>query len=353
MNRRQIVNYHEYQKKRNKEYSKLYRERKKTKTLLLLREKNSNENIKHGTDLNESQTGSETGSECETRNLERSSAELDPRDLLSVDELESDESDEIEINDVRIEDLEIEIEDDYFESTSAKPKKSMNFMVALYCFKMKHSLSDQAIQDLVQLLKLYSPENENHTITSLPIFEKKLLSDSKASYFDCCDKCQFISSRLKLDTFVQTKKKCPKCINKELVQFLCFDPKAQLIDIIKKNDNLEQIKASKRTAVNFENSSEIIDSPLKASIYQDYIKSQSNSHLTISLNLNTDGAPLLESKNFSMWPNLGTILELDQNVRESFQNLIVFGKRDILFFILILINLMIIKLKKIFQKDYG
>ena len=41
------------------------------------------------------------------------------------------------------------------------------------------------------------------------------------------------------------------------------------------------------------------------------------------MNINTDGAPLLKSKSFSLWPVLGTIIEFNQSSREKFQNMII------------------------------
>jgi hypothetical protein len=41
--------------------------------------------------------------------------------------------------------------------------------------------------------------------------------------------------------------------------------------------------------------------------------------------INTDGAPLVESRNFSIWPVLATVVELNQSSREKFTNIINLG----------------------------
>ena len=67
-----------------------------------------------------------------------------------------------------------------------------------------------------------------------------------------------------------------------------------------------------------------LDGPMDGSVYQEFIKNYDN-ELVISLILNTDAAPLTHSKNYSMWPILGNILELDPICREKFSNVIYFG----------------------------
>ena len=47
--------------------------------------------------------------------------------------------------------------------------------------------------------------------------------------------------------------------------------------------------------------------------------------ITISLNINTDGAPLVKSTRFAMWPISATIVELNQSSSESFPNVILLG----------------------------
>ena len=47
--------------------------------------------------------------------------------------------------------------------------------------------------------------------------------------------------------------------------------------------------------------------------------------LTVSLCLNTDGAPVELSKCLSLWPVIGKIVELPEIIGESFENLVFIG----------------------------
>lgn len=66
---------------------------------------------------------------------------------------------------------------------------------------------------------------------------------------------------------------------------------------------------------------------MDGTIYQDYLEKQINQDnaCIISFNLNTDGDSLLNGQNLSLWPILGTIVELKSTVREKFDNIVVFG----------------------------
>ena len=61
-----------------------------------------------------------------------------------------------------------------------------------------------------------------------------------------------------------------------------------------------------------------LNGPLDGSIYRDLPENAQN-ELNISLNINTDGAPLVKSRHFQVWPVLASIIELNQSTREKFK----------------------------------
>jgi hypothetical protein len=75
------------------------------------------------------------------------------------------------------------------------------------------------------------------------------------------------------------------------------------------------------------NSNQMINDTRDGSIYKRFIQNNqpgSNTFI-VSLIVNSDGAPILASKNTSMWPVLAKIVELHDKTSESFENLIIIG----------------------------
>ena len=67
-----------------------------------------------------------------------------------------------------------------------------------------------------------------------------------------------------------------------------------------------------------------MNGPMDGSVYQNFIKNYDHG-LVISLIVNTDDAPVAHSGLYSMWPGLATIIELDQNCRDMFTNMLFLG----------------------------
>ncbi|CAF0956332.1 unnamed protein product [Brachionus calyciflorus] len=64
---------------------------------------------------------------------------------------------------------------------------------------------------------------------------------------------------------------------------------------------------------------------MNGKIYQDKIKYLNRDSILVSLNLNTDGAPLVKSQAFSLWPIFATVAELKSSLRDKFENMIILG----------------------------
>ncbi len=88
------------------------------------------------------------------------------------------------------------------------------------------------------------------------------------------------------------------------------------------NDSLSYARKEKKGIYN----------ALDGSVYTNFLKNKRennerevNSKFILSFNLNTDGAPIVKSRGYSMWPLIGTIVELGQTSREKFENIVTFG----------------------------
>ena len=71
-----------------------------------------------------------------------------------------------------------------------------------------------------------------------------------------------------------------------------------------------------------------LDGPMDVSVNQDFIKNYDN-ELVLSLILNTNGT---HSKNYSMWPILGSNLELAPFCREKISKIIYFDEQKLINF---------------------
>ncbi len=108
-----------------------------------------------------------------------------------------------------------------------------------------------------------------------------------------------------------------------LIDFAIYGIKEQIKIILKNQSYLNQIKKSNDHR---KNKSERF--PLESALDGDIhlkLPIDKENETTISININSDGAPLIKSRKFAMWPVLGTIVELNQSSRESFRNVILLG----------------------------
>jgi hypothetical protein len=104
-----------------------------------------------------------------------------------------------------------------------------------------------------------------------------------------------------------------------------FKFESQLQSILKRSSNLEQV-------VNFNKNAKMSAeypniNASTGSIYREATAKSGEDKFLLSFNLNSDGAPLLRSSKFDIWPILMSIVELPQPVSESFRNMITLGKR--------------------------
>jgi hypothetical protein len=89
----------------------------------------------------------------------------------------------------------------------------------------------------------------------------------------------------------------------------------QIYSIINRHSIREKILENK----NRKKFKETFSSCLDGSIYQGYLKKEQH-NVTISLCLNTDGAPVVASKGLSLWPVIAKIVELPDIIGESFES---------------------------------
>ena len=196
------------------------------------------------------------------------------------------------------------------------------FLYSVYLMKMKHKLSDDSVDDFLKLIHYVLPER-NKCPVRLKKFENELFNSHNGTFYFMCVKCNEIADRCDFKDFKHKKKFCLVC-KSELVSFIQLDFETQLVSILN-NEKLKQIKTSVKNSRESLGSEKILNAT-DGSIYKEHIKNLNKNTLSVSLNLNSDGAPFIKSTSSSLWPVIGTITELNASSKDSFENLIIFGK---------------------------
>jgi hypothetical protein len=176
---------------------------------------------------------------------------------------------------------------------------------------------------LLKLFAKFLPE-DNRVPKSLSKLEKQLMDPEEGNYHLFCSSCVNVIDAGSIKTFKNNGSICGVC-KKGFLTFATFDAQKQLERILSNADYLQQITKNNNDSLKPRDS--VIKSAFDGSIYQSYIQNldKKNNELVVSINLNTDGAPLSNSKNHSLWPLFGTILELNSSSREKFSNILIFG----------------------------
>ncbi len=196
------------------------------------------------------------------------------------------------------------------------------FLFALYAVKMKHKLSDKSVTDILILIKSLLPQ-PNKVPKSMKSFDKLVEKKDIGNFHELCLNCNEIKRSDSLDNFKLNCFNCDKC-NVETYKFITYNIQKQLYSILT-DDSINQIRNSLYYA--YKDKREI-NNALDGQVYKKFLaEKNTNRNLVISINLNTDGAQIVRSRGYNMWPLLGTIVELNQSTRESFNNMVLFGKQ--------------------------
>ena len=117
-----------------------------------------------------------------------------------------------------------------------------DFSMAIYGIKMKHKLSDAAVNDLLKFFKLILPDN-NLCPKTIETIEKKLTKGHDGLIYKICSKCESLSEGVEwLNNMVDKKENCKNIsCSGTLVQFITFDIIEQLKSILT-DKNMNQIK---------------------------------------------------------------------------------------------------------------
>ena len=195
-----------------------------------------------------------------------------------------------------------------------------DFLMSLYAVKSKHKLSEIYVDDLLNLFKITLPQPNKCPLNSFSSFKNIFHFDDTDAviYFSCVNCKKLINDNLQISD-LKSPELCENCQSVDKDAFVVFDAERQIRQLLDNTYYLQQIiKFNDKLRDNL-NSEDLtigrIYSSLQKTIEYNYI----------SLNINTDGAPLTSANNYSMWPVLATVVELEQKPRESFSNVLFLG----------------------------
>ncbi|CAF1141878.1 unnamed protein product [Brachionus calyciflorus] len=154
----------------------------------------------------------------------------------------------------------------------------------------KHSLSSNCVDDFLKLFKMISP-TPNNIPKNYSYIEKSfgnIENDINRVYY-VCPKCQYLHNDvITLSELTTQNKQFPSCNSNVLDPFLTLDYKFQIEQLLAKKNLFKQIVSRN----NISNNPQFLNDLYDGKVYQETLKQKPNNTQFISINLNTDGAPL-------------------------------------------------------------
>ena len=215
-----------------------------------------------------------------------------------------------------------EVSTKLYEGSSLSTEGSRILISSYMC---RHHLTGQACEDLLQLLRIHLPKN-NQLSSSLYTFHKHTdhTRDVMPDYHYYCHEC---CSLLPSDDAIQCPNtSCNTIIKKECINFFITVPIADQLKILLSSKHIKcmiYIIAMYDAGQGFcEALTKQVDSHdcglsdiYHGDVYRTLGLQNEGRNICISLTLNTDGALVYQSRSCSMWPVLLMINELPFNAR--------------------------------------
>jgi hypothetical protein len=197
-----------------------------------------------------------------------------------------------------------------------------DLVMSVLSLKIKHKLSESTCDDLFLLLTKVLPL-PNKCPRNSKIFDN-MTAPIENKIYCICSKCKEVINGVDL------KQKTCKTCKTELDHFVVCDAQSQIKQLFSKDSYLKQVINSNNRgrSVSYQ-----MHDAVDGDLYHNFMKDLNQHQLCISLNINTDGAPITTSTNHTLWPMVASVLELEPRFRENFKNLIFLGNiKTLLFF---------------------
>ncbi|XP_028416230.1 uncharacterized protein LOC114540149 [Dendronephthya gigantea] len=191
-------------------------------------------------------------------------------------------------------------------------------LLLILCFVLRHKLTDVALGDLLLLLNTFFPNTVPPT--KYRFYKSFQLEQSEKHFY--CSNC---SSYLGKNTAITLCKSCDSPFNEadsiKKGDYFVYIPLQKQIETTLSNAKLHTHLTNRKIEDSI-NSSVVSDITTSA-LYKELISEHSFSSNDISLTWNTDGIPVFNSSNFSIWPLQAFINELPSHLRSK--NILLLG----------------------------
>jgi hypothetical protein len=197
--------------------------------------------------------------------------------------------------------------------------------IAVSSFILRHQLTKQAQQDLLQLLSLHLPSNTEFP-SSLYKFRKncEIYSNGSVQQFlySFCPSCY---AALESDSLlVCSNSLCGISLSKETTpNFHHLSISDQIINLVKRPDIFQSVQKHFSSQQTQGIISDVYDGEICKSLAMSNVHCPNKIHVTAVLN--TDGVSIFKSKNQSLWPVLLMLNELSFPLRRQPKNMILCG----------------------------
>lgn len=181
---------------------------------------------------------------------------------------------------------------------------------ALQALSVRHNLSDTAVEEIGNLLKIMAPSNFHYKslLNKYHIFKQMEIPAGVIKYYFYCKKCkENILYCCETTSFKMFKKTCSNCNTEQLISFrninyfTYIDIKYQLKKIIE-CDRLRKsmLEHHERKLSNLKAKKSFINDATDGILHEKLTLDESC--CTLTANMNVDGAPLFETSSMSMFP---------------------------------------------------
>lgn len=199
------------------------------------------------------------------------------------------------------------------EETEEIQIEPFHIATALIALKSRHRLSNQCVEDILDLLRLFSDKVPSSYKGLCTLLRKRSIIHAHPTAKTICPHCDRVSSKLHACTACKvTYSPIP---TSTIPLFFTYDITQQISSIVSSSPDL--------LLPNRSTNSTFMKDIIHGNVYRKLVSSESETFLTMVMNV--DGIQPNKGSDQSLWPVLFVINEIERKKRFSLENLIIGG----------------------------